>query len=191
MNLTYWLVGLPTDITTLAYMFLLTLLVNLIAFFFSQFLAALCSSSQVALALFPILFMFLSNFAGFTIQLDNVQSFWVWAPYVSFPRWAYEGLVYVTFTQKKPEAYEILLEYFSFSGWNPIYSVYILLPYMLLVNLMVLWALQPPKSRIRRYASKSMDPRLNRVSRSSSRASSMAMGMDSFANAKSSSIANR
>ena len=114
VNLTYWLVGLPTDVVTLSYMFVLTLFVNLIAFFFSQFLAALCSSSQVALGIFPILFMFLSNFAGFTIQLRNVQSFWKWAPYVSFPRWAYEGLVYVTFDQKKPENYEKLLEYFSF-----------------------------------------------------------------------------
>ena len=100
-NMTYWLVGLPTDVLTLSYMFVVTLLVNLISFFFSQLLAAKCSSSQVALAFFPILFMFLSNFAGFTILLENVQTFWCWAPYVSFPRWAYEGLVYTTFTQKK------------------------------------------------------------------------------------------
>lgn len=46
-NLTYWLVGLPADPVTVGYMFLNTLMVNLISFYFSQLLAASCSSSQV------------------------------------------------------------------------------------------------------------------------------------------------
>jgi hypothetical protein len=47
--------------------------------------------------------MFLSNFAGFTIQLNHINDGWLWAPYVSFPRWAYEGLVYTMFSVSKPD----------------------------------------------------------------------------------------
>ncbi|GMI10474.1 hypothetical protein TrLO_g8347 [Triparma laevis f. longispina] len=185
-NLTYWLVGLPADPVTVGYMFLNTLMVNLISFYFSQLLAASCSSSQVALAVFPILFMFLSNFAGFTILLDNVQAQWCWAPYVSFPRWAYEGLVYVTFDQKKPENYENILAYFGFDDWEAMYSICILVPYAVLVNFWVLYALMPPTSKVRYFKSKSEDQIVNggrNDQRSDSRSSSLAMNMESFANA--------
>jgi ABC-type multidrug transport system ATPase subunit/ABC-type multidrug transport system permease subunit len=183
-NLTYWLVQLPSNIEIASYMFVTTLLVNIISFYFSQLLAFSCSSSQVALALFPILFMFLSNFAGFTIQLNNINEGWSWAPYISFPRWALEGLVYVTFTTKKPPNYEELLDFYQFPAkggeWNGLWSIYILLPYMLFVNLLVLWAMQPEKSGIRIFNSKREDPRIGAggSSRQNSRNSSTGGAMD-------------
>jgi len=109
-NLTYWLVGLPPSLPTYTYMFVATLLVNLTSFSFSQLLSTLSPSPSVALALFPITFMFLSNFSGFTILLSNVPTLWSWAPYISFPRWAYEGLVVQAMRDKQPPEYMILLE---------------------------------------------------------------------------------
>ena len=47
-NLTYWLVQLPISWTIISYLFVATLLVNIISFYFSQLLAFLCSSSQVS-----------------------------------------------------------------------------------------------------------------------------------------------
>jgi len=137
----------------------------------------LLTLSQVALALFPIVFMFLSNFAGFTIQLNNINSGWVWAPYISFPRWAYEGLVYVTFTEVQPDNYKDLLSFYQFDDWEGIKSIYILVPYMLGVNLLVLWAMQPARSAIRIFTSKADDPRMG-GSRQNSRASSTGGAME-------------
>ena len=70
-----------------------TMLNNLVAFYFAQFLAAAAPSSQVALAIFPVTFLFLTSFAGFTVPLQDVPKGWVWASYISYPRWCYEGLV--------------------------------------------------------------------------------------------------
>jgi len=149
VNLTYWLIGLPADPRTLSYLFFILTLVNLTSFYVAQLLSALCSSSQVALALFPITFMFLSNFAGFTILLKNVQNFWAWAPYVAFPRYAYEGLVAVTFNDAQPDDYEELLKYFGFENWQPVYSILVLVPYMVTIAFFVLLALLPAKSKLK------------------------------------------
>jgi len=125
-NLTYWLIGLPIDPRTWSYLFVITLLVNLTSFYIAQLLSALSSSSQVALGLFPITFSFLSNFSGFTILLENVPPFYCWAPYLAFPRFAYEGLVADTMNNAKPEDYEDLLSYFGFQDWKPVNSILIM-----------------------------------------------------------------
>jgi len=93
--------------------------------------------------------MFLSNFAGFTILLKNVQNFWAWAPYVAFPRYAYEGLVAVTFNDAQPDDYEELLKYFGFENWQPVYSILVLVPYMVTIAFFVLLALLPAKSKLK------------------------------------------
>lgn len=37
---------------------------------------------QVALAVFPVTFLFLTSFAGFTVPLQDLPSGWLWASYV-------------------------------------------------------------------------------------------------------------
>lgn len=141
------------------------------SFSVAQLLAARSSSSAVALALFPVVFMFLSNFAGFTILIENVQSFWCWAPYVSFPRWAYEGLVTITFENSKPEEYEALLDYFGFTGYDTKLSFIVLIPYWVFINILVLIALLPSKSALKSFESLDDERRSKKGRRNESSAS--------------------
>ena len=86
----------------------------------------------------------------------------------------------------QPPEYEALLQYFGFDDWNAMWSIYILVPYAVAVNLLVLWALQPQRSQLRRFKTKAEDrthaKRKDGSSRDDSRSSSMAMTMESFAN---------
>lgn len=38
--------------------------------------------AQVALAVFPVTFLFLTSFAGFTVPLQDLPAGWLWASYV-------------------------------------------------------------------------------------------------------------
>ncbi len=82
INIAYWLVQLDATPQTYIYATLCSLLNNVVAFYFAQFLAAAAPSAQVALAVFPVTFLFLTSFAGFTVPLQNLPSGWVWASYV-------------------------------------------------------------------------------------------------------------
>ena len=75
------------------YMFLFWLLffANMTSFYFALCLAAGTGNAQLAFAIFPITFLFLSMFAGFTIAVQDVPPGWSWAPYVSYARWVFEG----------------------------------------------------------------------------------------------------
>jgi hypothetical protein len=70
--------------------------------------------------------------------------------------------------------YEELLSFYQFDDWNSMYTIYILVPYMVFVNLLVLYVMLPDRARIRIFNSKQEDPRLGGASsRNNSRASSV------------------
>jgi len=146
LNVAYFLVQLDHSPSVFWYTLFITMLNNLISFYFAQFLAAAAPSSQVALAIFPVTFLFLTSFAGFTVPLQDLPSGWVWASYLSYPRWTYEGMVASQFSVRVDG--ESTMEYYGFGGWRPAKSFPVLALFLVLMNGCVYWGLLPKSSRL-------------------------------------------
>jgi len=146
LNVAYLLVQLDRSPSVFFYTQFVTMLNNVVAFTFAQFLAASAPSAQVALAIFPVTFLFLTSFAGFTVPLQDLPSGWIWASYISYPRWCYEGIVASQFSVRIDGA--STMEYYGFGGWEPGKSFYILFIFLLLFNGLVYWGLLPRRSRL-------------------------------------------
>jgi len=88
----YWMVGFREN--GFGWYLYFMLAVSLCGLFFSQFLAAVSSSSEMALTLTPLLILVIILFAGFLVYV-NAFSEWLgyWGPYISFIRYAFQGLV--------------------------------------------------------------------------------------------------
>ena len=88
----YWMVGFRAG--AFGYFFYFTFAISLCGLFFSQFLAAVSQSSQMALTITPLFLLIIILFAGFIVAIPAFPA-WLayWGPYISFMRWAYQGLV--------------------------------------------------------------------------------------------------
>lgn len=88
----YWMVGFRAG--AFGYFFYFTLTVSICGLFFSQFLAAVSASSQMALTLTPLFLLIFILFAGFLVYVNAFPE-WLgyWGPYISFMRYAFQGLV--------------------------------------------------------------------------------------------------
>jgi len=74
VEISYWMVGLYPDVSCHFYAMFVTFLNNLISFYCAQYIAAVSPSAEVALAMFPLVFLFLGSFAGFTIPLGELPA---------------------------------------------------------------------------------------------------------------------
>jgi len=74
VEISYWMVGLYPDVSCHFYAMFVTFLNNLISFYCAQYIAAISPSAEVALAMFPLVFLFLGSFAGFTIPLGELPA---------------------------------------------------------------------------------------------------------------------
>jgi len=72
VEISYWMVGLYPNAACHLFALLVTFLNNLISFYCAQCIAAISPSAEVALAMFPLVFLFLGSFAGFTIPLGEL-----------------------------------------------------------------------------------------------------------------------
>ena len=97
MTIIYLLAEFPSDFEYYAYFYLITFLVNLASYYTALLLAATTRNGPHALAIFPLVLLFLSMFSGFSITVDQVPDGWSWAPYISYARWAYEGGVHAKY----------------------------------------------------------------------------------------------
>ena len=88
----YWLVGFRSG--AFGFYFYFMFMISLCGLFFSQFLAAVSESSEMALTLTPLFLLVIILFAGFLVAVPNFPD-WLgyWGPYISFMRWAFQGLV--------------------------------------------------------------------------------------------------
>ena len=74
--------------------FLILLLCNYICMYTAYVCAAISSSTQVALSIFPIALALNVLYAGFLIYIPNMPGVeGTWLPYVFFYRYAFQGLV--------------------------------------------------------------------------------------------------
>jgi ABC-type multidrug transport system ATPase subunit len=74
VEISYWMVGLYPNASCHFFALFVTFLNNLISFYCAQYIAAVSPSAEVALAMFPLVFLFLGSFAGFTIPLGELPA---------------------------------------------------------------------------------------------------------------------
>lgn len=147
VELAYWLVGLYANPSCHFYAMVVTFMNNLISFYCAQFMAAISPSAEVALTLFPLIFLFLGSFAGFTIPLSELPPGWKWASYISYPRWTYEALIINEFEHRLDNV--AVLNFYSFNNFNKFYVFPLLALFMVFVNVLVYMGLLPARSRLR------------------------------------------
>ena len=88
----YWMVGFRAG--AFGYYFYFMFAISLCGLFFSQFLAAVSQSSEMALTITPLFLLIIILFAGFLVAIPAFPAWLVyWGPYISFMRWAFQGLV--------------------------------------------------------------------------------------------------
>jgi ABC-type multidrug transport system permease subunit len=153
----YFLVGLPSDADYFFYFLFLLFFANTCAYYSAMWLAAATNNEQLAFAIFPILFLFLAQFAGFSISIDDVPSFWSWAPYISYARWVFEGLMVNEWNRfdtddvtddAAMDGNGDVLSMYDFTGFDKNDSFWITLLYVLGFAFLTYIALLPPKKRL-------------------------------------------
>jgi ATP-binding cassette subfamily G (WHITE) protein 2 (SNQ2) len=90
----YKMSSLNTASGCFGYFFGQLLLADWASLFLCQLVAALSPSPQVAISAFPIALFIAVTFAGYIVYLPSLDG-WLrnWAPYLSFMRYPYQGLV--------------------------------------------------------------------------------------------------
>ena len=92
--LVYFLAGFPSEISYFVYFLSILFLANVASYYFAMYMAAATGSATLALAIFPLSFVFFANFAGFGVNINDLPIIWrYWAPYISYPRWVFQGLM--------------------------------------------------------------------------------------------------
>mmetsp|Transcript_1087 Transcript_1087/g.1754 ORF Transcript_1087/g.1754 Transcript_1087/m.1754 type:complete len:1273 (+) Transcript_1087:64-3882(+) len=145
----YTTTGFPSDGGYFFYFYFLLLLTNFVSYYFALYLAAATGSAQLAFAIFPVTFLFFSMFAGYTIPVEDVPAGWIWAPYVSYARWVYEGLMVNEFEQYDDG--DQVLEEFYFDDFNKGDAIWITIMFMFGMMIAAYFALRPAASKLVRF----------------------------------------
>ena len=82
------------------YYYFIMLLASICGNLIASFVASISPSTQAALSYYPIVLFFSVSFAGFLVYLPQFPE-WIgdWAPYISFMRYAFQGLTLNEFHQ--------------------------------------------------------------------------------------------
>jgi hypothetical protein len=117
-------------------------------------IAANASSEDLALKLFPVLFFFLSTFAGFLRPIDDLPAIWIFIPYINYVRWAFEGLLINEFNQYGTDDTgnrngngDVLSDY-SFDNFDKNNCIWILLLFIAFLTMIIYYGLLPPKNEL-------------------------------------------
>jgi ABC-type multidrug transport system ATPase subunit len=145
----FFLLGLEPTAAYFFFYYFMLLLTNLTSYYFALFLAASTGSAQLAFAVFPLTFLFISMFAGFTIPVDNVPPAWSWAVYISYARWVFQGLMVNEFDLY--DNGDDVLEYYAFDGYNKNNSFWIVIIFLLITMCVSYLAMRPPASKLVRF----------------------------------------
>lgn len=150
--LCYTLLHFPYEMSYFGYFYLIMYLSSLTSFYFALFLASATNSDQISLTIFPLFFLFLAIFSGFTIGVDSIPPFYrYWAVNISYFRWVYQGLFVNQWSKYDDEESlrgETIIEMFEFDGFNKWNSVWILFLSIFVMVILVRLALEPRKSKL-------------------------------------------
>lgn len=145
-TLAYFLCAFPMSLDYFVYFFFVLLLTNFSAFYFSQLLAASFGDAKVAFGIFPLPFIFLTMFAGYTMPVNNIPEGWKWASIVSYCRWGYEGLMSNAF-ERFDEGKEVLKIY-DFDNYNRFKSYWVLIIVIGVMAGLNYLAMRPARSKL-------------------------------------------
>ena len=116
----YKLVGFNDKPGCFPYLYGVMLLTSWTGFFMCQFWAAISPSPQVAISRLPISLFFAMVFAGYIVAIPSLNS-WLaaWAPYISFLRFPFQGLVINEFTDNNalPDG-ELYIDVWGFQDYT-------------------------------------------------------------------------
>jgi ABC-type multidrug transport system ATPase subunit len=89
------------------YFFIVLYMTSLTGLFMAQLIASMAPTAQSAISLFPVALFFSVAFAGYIVYIPQFDQWLrVWAPYGSFMRWAFQGLVLNEFDGNNDLPYE-------------------------------------------------------------------------------------
>jgi ABC-type multidrug transport system ATPase subunit len=149
------MVGFSDEVGAFFYFFFALLIANVASFYIALFLASVTASSQLAFSIFPIIFLFFGMFSGFTINIASVPPLWTWAPYISYSRWVYQGLMVNQWTRyltddDTPGGGDGLtvLQSYNFANANMYNTFWIILLNILAIAILVYLAMLPERSRL-------------------------------------------
>lgn len=101
--------------------------------------------------------MIIYQLTGFSITLDNIPPAWSWAPYLSFARWTFEGLMVNQWSRydtddtaddRTRDGNGDILATYQFDDFDKYDSFWILVLYMILFACAALYAMLPPKKKL-------------------------------------------
>jgi len=114
-------------------------------------------------------------FSGYSIPVDEVPPGWSWAPWISYARYAFEGMLTNQFERfDEPNPYngtfdgtqgEWVLKNYGFEGSNKNDTIWIMILYMIGISTGVYLSLREPKSKLQRITNTSVSQSM--ISRSS------------------------
>lgn len=150
----YFMCQFPLTAEYYFYFYFVLLVSYVTSFYYAQFLASWTGSAVLAFSIYPVTFDFLSVFSGFSIQIDELPKGWVWAPYISYARWVYQGLMINYFEREGKDGDEVLEDY-SYDEVTKGQVLLILLANMTLIALATYLTMRPKKSQLQ-YTAKAM-----------------------------------
>lgn len=149
IGIMYPMCGFDLSVQYFFYVYIILFFVSLISYFFSLAFAAKIGNAQIAFAVCPPFFFFFGLFCGYPILLSKIPPFWVWAPYISFLKWAFEGLLMNEFGSfDGDDDNTSVAAYYAFAGYNPNDSYWILILFLVGTAALVYYGMQKVSSKL-------------------------------------------
>ena len=189
----YFLVDFPMNEGYFFYYYVIVLLANLCSFYLAMSLAAGLGDEQLAFVFFPLTFLILSNFCGYSIVLDDVPSYYKWITEIDYVRWAFEGLMVNQWDRFDSDDYTYaingngnVLESYDFDGYDKNDSYWILVLNVGALMLVLYVTMRPPVKRLRKVPDATVPSsgrNLTDMVASATTAAGSAVGVDGMGNA--------
>jgi len=94
----YWMCNFRPGAGHFFIFWIVIVLVVNVAYSYGMLIVNLIPNQQVALQVFPVLFMPLMIFSGFYLNKDNTPVYFIWVQYISFIKWSFQAIVLNEFT---------------------------------------------------------------------------------------------
>lgn len=137
----------------------LHLFTSIVSYYFAIFIAATFENPHVAYSLYMSLFSFLYVFMGSIIAVNDVPTFWIWAPYVNFLRWIYEGLMVNQWSDYDDDNQQgnTVLETYDFSNQYSVgWSYLIMICVSILFAVGIYFSLRPAQRQLQKVSTEEL-----------------------------------
>jgi ABC-type multidrug transport system permease subunit len=142
--ISYKMAGLRTDEGHFGPYYVILLIISWTGLFVGQTMAALSPTGQAAINFFPVSLFVSVAFAGYIVYIPSFP-LWLrsWAPYVSFMRWGFQGLVLNEFSGNSDLIYgSYYIEEMGFDTYDRDQCIPLLIIFVALFGSIVLFSLR-------------------------------------------------